>query len=248
MTGVDRAATSVLPGPAAPNRSAGAAHRPDPRPARFVAEALGTARTVLNVGAAARGTGPSAPAAPSRPSRTVPSVDTVAGELPFHDGEFDAAMTLLNIHLWDDVRLGLREMRRVTRGPILVLTRDPARVGDFWLHEYAPEVVAAEARRYPPLDELTAALGGRSTVRPVPIPFDCTDGLDEACYGRPDLLLDPNARRVDWTWSSVGDSVRERFNRTLRADLASGAWDRRFGHLRTRPQYEGALVLVRATP
>ncbi|MEJ8640940.1 hypothetical protein WKI68_04675 [Streptomyces sp. MS1.HAVA.3] len=49
-------------------------------------------------------------------------------------------------------------------------------------------------------------------------------------------------------WSFVDDGVRERFDETLRRDLESGAWDARFGHLRTRPAYEGSLVIVRATP
>lgn len=29
-------------------------------------------------------------------------------------------------------------------------------------------------------------------------------------------------------------------------DLASGAWDERFGHLRDQPAYEGSLVVIRA--
>ncbi|WP_435859748.1 hypothetical protein [Streptomyces narbonensis] len=34
-----------------------------------------------------------------------------------------------------------------------------------------------------------------------------------------------------------------------RHDLASGAWDERFGHLRNRQStYEGSLVAIRATP
>ncbi|MEU8738695.1 hypothetical protein [Streptomyces halstedii] len=62
------------------------------------------------------------------------------------------------------------------------------------------------------------------------------------------MLLEPAARQASSAWSFVDDGVRERFDRTLRGDLASGAWDRRFGHPRTRPAYEGSLVVVRATP
>ncbi|WP_251059132.1 MULTISPECIES: hypothetical protein [unclassified Streptomyces] len=62
------------------------------------------------------------------------------------------------------------------------------------------------------------------------------------------MLLNPAARQACSAWSFVDDSVRERFTARLSADLDSGAWDERFGHLRGRPLYEGSLVIVRATP
>lgn len=39
-----------------------------------------------------------------------------------------------------------------------------------------------------------------------------------------------------------------RFEAALGADLASGAWDRRHGHLRAQPAFEGSLMLVIARP
>lgn len=232
--------------------------RPDERIARFIAEALGKAPRVLNVGAGAgsyenaacavTAVEPSESMRAQRPTRLARAIDAVAEDLPFTDGEFDAAMTLFSVHQWSDVRAGLREMRRVTHGPVVILTCDPTLVRDFWLYRYAPEVLDTEARRYPAVEELAAALGGTGTVETVPIPLDCTDGFNEAYYGRPEMLLDPAARQACSAWSFVDDQVRERFDRTLRHDLESGAWDEEFGHLRVRPTYEGSLVIVRATP
>ncbi|MFI5534198.1 methyltransferase domain-containing protein [Kitasatospora sp. NPDC051853] len=229
--------------------------RPDPRVARVVAEALGGALTVLNVitGPGARcgavAAGPrTAPAAPRAAVGPMPAVDAVVGELPFVDGAFDAAMAILNVHRWTDLAVGLREMRRVTRGPAVILTHDPLLVREFWLHAYAPEVLDAEAVRYPPVADLVSLLGGRVSVRPVPVPLDCTDDFNEAYYGRPERLLDPAARQAGSAWDLVGDAVRDRFDRALRHDLASSAWDARLGHLRRQASHEGALVLVRATP
>ncbi|WP_406365672.1 methyltransferase domain-containing protein [Streptomyces sp. NBC_01546] len=120
--------------------------RPDPRIAQAIAEALHDARTVLNVGA---GTGSYESAARSvtavepsesmrarRPARLARAVDAVAEDLPFADGEFDAAMALFSVHQWSDAAAGLREMRRVTRGPVVVLTCDPKLVRDFWLLDH----------------------------------------------------------------------------------------------------------------
>ncbi|MEU7604071.1 class I SAM-dependent methyltransferase [Streptomyces sp. NPDC041003] len=76
-----------------------------------------------------------------QPTQLARAIDAVAEALPFADGEFDAAMTLFSVHQWSDVRAGLREMRRVTRGPVVILTCDPALVRGFWLYRYAPEVL-----------------------------------------------------------------------------------------------------------
>ncbi|MDN5900738.1 MAG: class I SAM-dependent methyltransferase [Brachybacterium sp.] len=232
--------------------------RPDPRLSEMISEALGDARTVLNIGAGAgsyeptdrqvTAVEPSESMRAQRPAHLSPALDGTAESLPFEDNSFDAAMTTFSVHQWQDTAAGLREMRRVARGPVVILTCDPPRVEDFWLTEYAPEVTVTEARRYPGLDELETGLGGHSRSTLVPIPLDCTDGFNEAYYGRPEALLDPGARLSCSAWSFVSDDATERFMQELSRDLASGAWDARHGALRTLPEYVGSLVLVVSEP
>ncbi|MFC7807882.1 class I SAM-dependent methyltransferase [Streptomyces olivaceus] len=230
--------------------------RPDARIAHVIAQALGGADTVLNVGA---GTGsyenpahattavePSLAMRAQRPAQLATALDAVAEDLPFDDDQFDASMALFSVHQWSDTAAGLREMRRVTRGPVVVLTCDPLLVRDFWLYDYAPDVLDTEARRYPALNALAGGLGGTVTVDAVPIPLDCTDGFNEAYYGRPEMLLDPAARQACSAWSFIDDRARQEFDISLRRALGSGAWDEAFGHLRSRPVYRGSLVLLRA--
>ena len=232
--------------------------RPDPRIAARIGQALGAARTVLNVGAGAGSYEPAdrqvTPVEPSasmraqRPAHLAAAVDATAEELPFPDGSFDAAMTTFSVHQWGDLRAGLREMRRVTRGPVVIMTCDPGRLRRFWLTEYAPEVIDTEARRYPSVSELTDGLGGQVTATVLPVPLDCTDGFNEAYYGRPEALLDPAARLSCSAWSFVGAAVHDRFTRELGRDLADGTWDHRHGQLRSQPAFDGALILVVALP
>ncbi len=228
--------------------------RPDARIAARVHAALGGAGRVLNVGAGAgsyepidrevTAVEPSASMRAQRPPHRPPAVDAVAASLPFADRAFEASMTTFSVHQWPDAGAGLREMRRVTSGPVVVLTCDPARVQRFWLAEYAPEVLGTEARRYPPLSLFTDALGVATRVEAVPVPLDCSDGFNEAYYGRPELFLDKAARLACSAWSFVRAEAVERFERALREDLASGAWDARHGHLRAQPELDGSLVLV----
>lgn len=232
--------------------------RPDPRITAVITEALGGARTVLNVGAGAgsyepadrevTAVEPSAAMRAQRPADLPSAVDATAERLPFGDDSFDASMATFSIHQWRDVGAGLREMRRVTRGPIVILTCDPTRVEEFWLREYAPEVLAVEAPRYPSLDALGEALGGNVSSRVVAIPQACTDGFTEAYYGRPEHLLDAEAQLACSAWSFVEPAVIARFTQQLTTDLLEGTWDAKHGELRALPQYEGSLVLVVSEP
>ena len=228
--------------------------QPEPAIAALIDQALGEAARVLNVGAGAgsyepagretTAVEPSRAMRAQRPAGLAPAIDAVAESLPFPDGHFDASMATFTVHQWTRLDEGLREMRRVTRGPVAVLTCDPALVQRFWLNDYAPDALAVEARRYPALDRMAAVLGGRATVTPVPIPLHCRDGFNEAYYGRPEALLDPDARLACSAWSFVGGDAAALAVANLGRDLASGAWDRRHGHLRTQAAYDGSLRLL----
>ena len=178
--------------------------RTEPRIAAQVWDALGDARTVVNVGA---GTGsyepsdrdvtavePSALMRSQRPSGAARCVAGLAERLPFRDGSFDAAMAFATVHHWQDPIAGLREMQRVARR-VVVFTHDTSDRGwrqRFWLtRDYLPEVADLLYGR-PSLCELAGAIGAR--VEPVPIPWDCVDGFFEAYWRRPEAYLDERVR------------------------------------------------------
>jgi SAM-dependent methyltransferase len=228
--------------------------RPDPRIGAQLAAALGDARKVLNVGA---GTGsyepvdrhavavePSAEMRAKRAPDLPPAIDAAAGALPFDDDAFDAALGVFTVHHWPDLEAGLAEVRRVTRGPVVIMTADPAALGDLWVAEYSPEFHAVERRRYPSPERIGAALGGELEVRPLRIPLDCTDGFTDAFYGRPEAMLEPAVRRAQSAWSFVDDAAQARFETRLRADLDSGAWDERLGELRQTPEFVGSIRIL----
>ena len=228
--------------------------RADPRIEALVHRALGDARTVLNVGAGAGSyeprdrhvlaVEPSAAMRAQRPPHLAPAIAGVAEALPFDDRAIDAAMAIVTIHQWPDVEKGLRELRRVTRGAVVVMTFDPDALERYWLGEYAPELIAAERRRYPRIDTVRACIGGPVRVETIPIPHDCTDGFQEAFYARPEQFLDARVRRSQSAWGFVGADIEARIVRTLAEDLEKGVWDRRHGHWRAAAQFEGSLRLV----
>lgn len=231
-----------------------AQRRADPRIAAQIWDCLGSARTVLNVGA---GTGnyepPDRTVVALEPSRTMraqrapdaaPCVNGVAEALPFDDNTFDAVMSVLSCHQWRDKPKGLAEMRRVARSRVVLLTFDPEAINGLWLADYMAAVTAAEASRFLSIDALCALLGGHVEVRECFVPQNCTDGFMEAYLGRPEHFLDPAVRASQSAWAFAPDGAEAAFVAHLSADLASGAWDAKYGHLRTAPTYLGALRLL----
>lgn len=232
--------------------------QPEPAIAKAIIAALDSAHTVLNVGAGAgsyeptdrdvTAVEPSASMRAQRPAHLVPAVDAMAESLPFADRQFDAAMTTFSVHQWANLDAGLREMRRVTSGPVIVLSCDPALVQRFWLNEYAPQVLAAEARRYPSLEHVSEVLGGEISIEAIPIPLLCRDGFNEAYYGRPERLLEDAARLACSAWSFVAAETVAAYVEHLRHDLHDGTWDRKHGYLRKQPTFDGSLRLVISRP
>jgi SAM-dependent methyltransferase len=231
--------------------------RADPRIAARIHAALGDAETVLNVGA---GTGsyeprdrsvlavePSATMRAQRPPHAAPAIAARAEALPFDDDALDAAMACVTIHHWEPPHAGLAELRRVARGPVVVFTFEldhlPA-----WQDEYVGEALALDRPRFPTIEEVAAALGGRTRVERIATPGDCTDGFVEAFWRRPEALLDPEVRSAQSLWPLLAPGVEQRMIDRLAADLESGAWDAKHGHLREQHEFDGALRLVISEP
>lgn len=231
--------------------------RPDARIAAFIRNALGDAKTVLNVGAGAGSYEPDdcyvlavEPSATMRAQRPAnrPAIQAFAEALPLDDGAVDAAMGIMTVHQWADLETGLAELRRVARGPVVVVAGDGDALPNFWLNAYAPELIAAERKRYPPIAGIAKGIGARSEVISIPIPLDCSDGLCEAFYGRPERLLEEGVRRAQSSWAFAPDGTEARFVEALSADLNSGRWNQHHGHLRTQPTYAGSLRLIIGWP
>lgn len=210
------------------------ARRADPRIQRAIDDALGDARSIVNVGAGVGAYEPAGrdviavePAADmraQRPASAAPCLDAVAEELPLTDASVDLAMAIYTDFHWQDRRRGVAEMLRVSRDGIVLLTVDRDTSARYWLfRDYFP----AANDLFAPLSALTALLPGPPTVRPVPIPHDCEDGFVHAFWKRPHLLLDPTAHGAMAVFASLRPGQLEAGLARLQADLVSGRWQER---------------------
>jgi SAM-dependent methyltransferase len=237
-----------------------ATRREDPRLRARIHAALGDARTVVNVGAGAGSyeprdrhviaIEPSDVMAAQRPPELAPAIRASAGSLPLRDDAVDAAMALITIHHWDaELEAGVRELRRVARGAVVIVTFDPRESGRMWLPaEYVPEVAALDDRIFPAPELVADWLGGDVRVEPLPFPRDCSDWMFGSFWAHPERVLDPVARANTSGFARMDPARVDAAVERLRADLDSGAWDARHGELRTLDELDVGLRLIVATP
>jgi SAM-dependent methyltransferase len=230
--------------------------REDPDLRSRLHAALGDARTVVNVGA---GTGsyepsdrhvvaiePSDVMAAQRPPHLAPAIRATAGALPLRDDAVDAAMAILTVHHWDgEQEAGVRELRRVARGPVVILTYDPRVSGRMWLiADYLPEVGALDDRIFPPPERLAAWLGGTAEIETIPIAAGTPDWMLGSFWAHPERVLDPDARAATSGFARMDPAIVERCVTAVERDLRSGAWDARHGRLRRLGAYDAGLRLI----
>jgi SAM-dependent methyltransferase len=228
----------------------------DPFVRERIVAALGDARTVVNVGAGAGSyeppdrhvvaIEPSDVMAAQRPRELAPAIRASAGELPLRDGAADAAMAVLTIHHWDEAReRGVRELRRVARGPVVIVTYDAEVSAEMWLmRDYLPEVAELDMRIFPAPERLRDWLGGEVSVEPLPVARDTPDWTLGSFWAHPERVLDTVARAATSGFARMDEAVVERVVAEVRRDLESGAWDERFGDLRRLDALDVGMRLV----
>lgn len=234
--------------------------RGDPRIGARIDDALGDARSILNVGA---GSGsyepsdrevtavePSAEMIAQRPSGSAPVVQASAESLPFDDDSFDAAMAIISDHHWSDREAGLREMLRVARHRVLILNADPGLAERFWLtREYLPGFIGLIPERYRRRgfweQELRSLLGAAEVQPvPVPVPHDCQDGFYQAYWRHPRAYLDPQVRAGISVFHRLPEAEVAHAMGRLRRDLDEGQWEKCHGQLCEESELDVGLRLI----
>jgi SAM-dependent methyltransferase len=236
--------------------------RADPRWEALVAEQIGDARAVVNVGA---GTGsyepaggnrdgrraghavvavePSSVMVSQRPPTAAPAVRASASALPLPTGWADVALGVCTVHHWDDWRAGLAEMQRVAYRQV-ILAIDFDLHATFWLLEdYLPEVGEHTRCCHPGSDLIAEALGATDVIT-LPVPRDMQDGVLGAYWCRPEAYLDPAVRANASGLALADPAVIARGVGALERDLSSGAWQRRHADLSAQDSVDLGYRLV----
>jgi SAM-dependent methyltransferase len=193
---------------------------------------------------------PSDVMAAQRPRELAPAIRVDAAHLPLGARSVDAAMAVLSLHHWDeDQERGVKEMRRVARDSVVILTYDASVSARMWLMaDYLHEVAELDRRIFPSPERLVAWLGGATRIEPLLMPSDTPDWMLGSFWAHPERVLDQQARNATSGFARMDNFVVERVVAAVRADLRSGAWDAQHGHLRGLDAHDVGLRLVISKP
>jgi SAM-dependent methyltransferase len=234
--------------------------REDPRLRDRILRALGASRTVVNVGAGAGSyeptdryvlaVEPSDVMAGQRPADLAPALRGSAAPLPLRDRSVDAAMAVLTVHHWDDeLEAGVRELRRVARGPVVIVTYDVEVCAAMWLYrDHLPEAAALDRASFPPVDRLVSWLGGQVELEVVPTHRDTPDWTLASFWAHPERVLDERARAATSAFARLDPVVVGRAVDEVARDLRDGTWDRRNRALRDLEELDVGMRLLVAHP
>jgi SAM-dependent methyltransferase len=230
--------------------------REDPRFRDRIRAALGDARSVINVGAGAGSyeptdlhvvaVEPSDVMAAQRPRTLAPAIRATADAIPLRDKSVDAAMAVLTLHHWDDAcQRGVRELCRVARDRVVIVTYDAEVCGAMWLMaDYLPEVAELDRAIFPAPERLASWLGESVEIETIPIPRDTPDWMLGSYWAHPERVLDASARAATSGFARMAPDIVARVVNEVGRDLENGTWDARHGALRQLKEYDVGLRLI----
>lgn len=232
--------------------------REDPTLSKKIAKALSDARTVVNVGAGAGSYEPHdrlvIPIEPSevmirqRPSTGFPAIRASAESLPLFDKDVDAAMAVLSLHHWEPFQeKGARELKRIARDRVVIVTIDPRVSGRMWLMaDYLQEVASLDNQIFPLPETISEWLDCTTDIEVVPVSRDTPDWNLMSFWAHPERVLDGAARGATSGFARQTEAVVQRVVTAVAQDLQNGRWERRNGHLRSLDEYDAGLRIITA--
>jgi len=232
--------------------------REDPLLYRRILAALGDAQTIVNVGAGAGSyepkdrtvlaVEPSDVMARQRKVGSALVIKATADALPLHDKSFDAAMTVISIHHWHPHQLqGIKELCRVSRKRVVIVTYDPRASGQMWLlSDYMPETAELDHRIFPLPETICEWLNCETQIETILTHRDTPDWTIMSFWAHPERVLDPAARAATSGFARQPEEVVQRVVSEVSRDLENGKWDKRHGRLRNLSEFDAGLRIITA--
>jgi ubiquinone/menaquinone biosynthesis C-methylase UbiE len=179
-------------------------------------------------------------------------IDAFAEQISLPDRSADAAIIMLAFHHFSDYQQALREIYRVIgAGKIILFTYDPAVISSFWLTDYFPSFMTDVQSTFLPIPTLISEIESISNltvnVLPFSLPKDLSDSFAAVGWARPELYFDLNIRNGISSFAKMTEIELDRGLTSLQKDLATNAWDRKYGYLRQQVEYDAGYRFVYTT-
>lgn len=165
-----------------------------------------------------------------------------AENIPLETGSVDGVMAILSFHHFKNPEKAIEEMKRVSKGNVVLFTFDPGAVETPWLARYFPEVWEGAFDFFPPLANVKRQIesaGGRKVISHIfELPYNLSDYFAAAGWRKPEIYLDPIIRSCMSAFAVANQSKIEEGVRELKQDLETGQWDKDFGYLKKQESFD----------
>jgi ubiquinone/menaquinone biosynthesis C-methylase UbiE len=170
-------------------------------------------------------------------------IDAYADNIPLPNQSADVAIIMLAFHHFPNHLQALQEIHRVTDGGQVVLfTYDPEMISSFWLTHYFPSFVADVQATFLPIATLTSEIesimDATVNIAAFPLLNDLSDSFAAIGWSRPELYLDGSIRNGISSFAKITEDELEQGLSSLRWDLETGIWNRKYGYLRQQTHYD----------
>jgi len=176
----------------------------------------------------------------------------VAENIPLRDLSVGGVVCILALHHFKSAADSLREMIRISSGPIVVLTFDPRAEQRFWLREYFPHVWADAYRAFSPLQDILVLLraGGAAAVESFPfrLPPNLQDRFLAAGWQQPEMYFDPDIRACMSGFALADQTLVSAGLQRLRTELDNGSWEVKHGWVRRLQAFDAGYRFILARP
>lgn len=174
-----------------------------------------------------------------------------AEAIPFQDGHYDGVISTMATHHFSSLDTAFREMHRIlkSKGRLVVFTADLRRTDEnSWLKEYfkphfeLAHEIHPECKRFVELAE--SIFSAPASVTPFPLPHDLKDGFFYSAWRYPEKYLDSSFTNSISCFRLLDKKDADGTLKKLEHDLKSGAWDKKFGHVRNSKIYNGGCYFL----
>ena len=177
-------------------------------------------------------------------------VEASAEMLPFQNKTFDAAILILCIHHFSELKVAFSEIRRVipSGSPIVIFTYDPEAIDSPWLFDYFPSFRNQIRDLFPSVKIIRDSFDCDEifSIDSFHLPHDLVDGFAGAAWRYPERYLDQDFRDGTSAFRLLDPTLCKEGLSTLTRDLESGNWDSRYGAVRSMSNYDHGYTFITA--
>ena len=174
-----------------------------------------------------------------------------AEDMKLGNNVFDIAVCILSIHHFNDLRRSFNEIFRVLKqkGVLLIYTYIPEQQNFFWLRDYFPAIFKVDIEKFPGADKLQKLIRECdfeiSNFEIYELHYDLMDNFLAANWRKPENYLKEEIQSGISTFSLLSKKEIKQGVDSLKDDLRTGAWDNRYGEIKTREYFDAGYRFLK---